>query len=85
MTGYAAYVWRKLGTRGFIRPAVVLPLGVLMGGWVGTNFVLNDVRELTFSPARTSMVSRYTDQWGSKFLLDVLEPSFRLPEELDQK
>ena len=85
MTSYSAYVWRKLGVRGFFKPTAVLPLGVLLGGWTATNFVLNEAREMTFSSARSKMVQRYTDQWGSKYLLDVLEPSFRLSEEFDQK
>ena len=76
---YSAYVWRNLGFKGFTRPAVAVPLGALVGGWVGYNWVANNLRELTWSSSRHKMVAKYNDQLGSKFLLDVLEPTFRLP------
>ena len=41
MTGYTAWVWKKLGTAGLFRPAVVVPFGGLVAGWVGANWVMN--------------------------------------------
>ena len=83
--GYAVYVWKNLGLLGFARPAVTLPLFGIVGTWMTTNYVTNYIRELQWTSSRSKMVSLYKDQWGEKFLLDVLEPSFRLPQELDPK
>ena len=72
ISAYSAWTWRKLGTIGFAKPAVIVPLGGMVAGWIGTNWVMNELREWQFGPARSRMVSRYSDQWGEKFLLDVL-------------
>jgi hypothetical protein len=81
-TIFAAYAWRKVGFAGFLKPLVVLPL---VGTWVGFSWINNELRELSFSSARGKMVARYTNEYGPKFLLDVLDPTFRLPEDLQSK
>ena len=80
MAGYSGYIWSKLGVVGFLNPRALIPLGALAGTWVGFNWVANELRELHFSPARNSMVKHYTNQYGSDYLLDILDPTFRLPE-----
>lgn len=82
---YTFSVWKNFGFKAFLRPTVALPLGAL----VGANFVFQNVatymRELTFEIPRTRMVNHYKDIYGEKFLIDVLEPKFRLPESLESK
>jgi hypothetical protein len=77
---YAFAVWKNHGLKAFARPLVSLPLAVLFGGSYVFQNVASYCRELTFSLPRSSMVSHYKDIYGEKFLLDVLEPTFRLPE-----
>jgi hypothetical protein len=80
MAGYSTYVWSKLGLIGFVNPRAVLPLGALMGAWVGCNWVANELRDWHFSRDRAAMVKHYSNQYGANYLLDVLQPTFRLPE-----
>jgi len=80
MGGYSYYVWAKLGVAGFASLRALLPLGALLGSWVGFNWVANELRELHFGPGRSAMVKHYANQYGPDYLLDILDPSFRLPE-----
>lgn len=82
---YAFTIWKDFGLKVFLRPVLALPIGVLVGLSVVFQNVANYCRELTFELPRSRMVSHYKDIYGEKFLIDVLEPSFRLPESLENK
>lgn len=79
-TVYSAYLWRSLGLKGIIRnPLSVIPSGVLIGGAIGFDIFANYIRELTWIIPRRNMVKSYSAKYGENFLLDVLDPKFRLP------
>lgn len=78
---YSAYVWRALGLKGIARnPLSVVPAGVFFGGAVAFDVLANYARELTWYFPRKNMVESYKARYGDGFLLDVLDPRFRLPE-----
>lgn len=80
-TFYSAYIWRILGLGGIARaPLSVIPVGGLIGAGMAFNFVANYMREWTWALPRSSLVKNYSDKYGPGFLLDVLDPKFRLPE-----
>ena len=80
---YTAYIWRSFGLKGFANPQAVIPLAGIAGSFLAVQWTANRLREFSLSGARSKLVSQYTDRYGSKFLLDVLEPSFRLPEAME--
>lgn len=79
---FAYSVWRNFGAKYFLRPQVFLPLGVLVGVNIGFQNVANYMRELTLTIPRGNLVSHYKNQYGESFLLDVLDPAYRLPDSL---
>lgn len=81
-TVYAGFVWKNLGLAGFARPVALIPLGGFAGAFVVFNWTANYLRELTLSGPRRKLISTYKDRYGASFLLDVLEPRFRLPESM---
>jgi len=82
---FAFTAWKNYGIKSFARPQVFIPLGVIVGTSFTFQTVANYCRELTFSLPRANLVTRFKDTYGEKFLLDVLEPSFRLPSGLETK
>ena len=79
---YTGYIWRSFGLKGFANPQAVIPLGAIIGSSIVFQWSANRLRELSLSGARKKLVTLYSDRYGSNFLLDVLEPSFRLPESM---
>lgn len=77
IAGYVAYVWRSLGWKGFASKAAI-PLAALIVGHRATMYGVNFIREGVFSFHRSQMVEKYTNQYGAEFLLNALNPSFRL-------
>lgn len=84
-SGFALSVWRREGSRGFVRPQVAVTCGALFGSIFTFQFVANYFREFTLAWPRRNMVNRYRDLYGEKYLLDVLDPNFRLPETTVEK
>lgn len=81
---YAFTMWKNFGFKSFVSPKVFIPLGLLMGTSIGFQHVANYARELTFAYPRSKLVQKYKDQYGEKFLIDVLEPTFRLPKDFER-
>ena len=76
---YTFYAWKNLGFGFVANKKTVAVLGGLIGTTYGSQVVLNYLRELTWSFSRSNLVENYKQKYGEKFLLDVLEPTFRLP------
>lgn len=74
---YGAYLWRTRGIRGFGTLAV-LPFAGLIAGRYITNEGLSYLRDFFYFNQRKAMVNSYAGKYGEDFLLDVLNPSFRL-------
>ena len=77
MGGYTAVVFRSHGYQGLISKAMlpVIALGVSMKG---TEYGLNYGREMLYSRQRNALVENYKKRLGENYLLDVLDPKFRL-------
>jgi hypothetical protein len=77
MGGYSAYVFRFHGYQGLISRAM-LPVVVLGVGFKAVEYGINFGRELLFSRHRGDLVQKYKNKLGESYLLDVLDPSFRI-------
>lgn len=74
---YTAYVFRSFGYKGLISKAMIPAVGIAVGYKV-VEFGLNYGRELLFAKQRGDLVEKYRNRLGKDYLLDVLDPSFRL-------
>ena len=78
---YFLPVYRNFGMKGFLRPKVTAPLFGLIGLNIVLQPIANRFRESLWSGSRERLVENYKEKWGEEYLLDVLNPTFRLPEE----
>jgi len=69
---YAFYAWRTVGLVNMLQPKTMIPLAVLLGSLVGFQVVSNYAREVQWTLPRSNLVDKYKQQYGEKFLLDVL-------------
>ena len=77
---YTYSAWRNIGFSFLIKRKTLIPFVALVGLAVNFQFVANYARELIpWAYARAALVNRSKQKYGEKFLLDVLEPTFRLP------
>ena len=74
---YSYYLWRTRGLKGFASIAAI-PIAALVGTRLATNEGLSYVRDYLFYFQRKELVRNYTEKYGEKFLLNVLNPAFRL-------
>ena len=77
MGGYTAYVFRSFGYQGLVSKAMIPVVGIAVG-FKAVEYGLNYGREMLFSRQRGELVEKYKNRLGKDYLLDVLEPSFRL-------
>lgn len=75
--GYSAYVFRSFGYKGLVSKAMI-PALALFAGYKAVDYGLNIGRELLFSRQRSELVEKYKRKLGKEYLLDVLDPEFRL-------
>lgn len=79
-TTFSYYTWNNFGFKGFARPQTVVGLGGLVVSYIAFQKVTNYMRESTFAFSRSKLVKDYKEKYGEKFLIDVLDPNFRLPD-----
>lgn len=77
---YVIPVYRNFGLKAFLRPQVGAPLVGLIAATIAFQPLANYCRESLWSVPRRKLVEKYKDRWGEEYLLDVLNPTFRLPE-----
>ncbi len=64
----------------YSRPQAIIRLGGVVVSYIAFQKVANYIRELNFSIPRKKLVNDYKEKYGEKFLIDVLDPNFRLPD-----
>jgi hypothetical protein len=74
---YTVYLWRTRGFRGFGSIAVLPIVGLYIGRQL-TNEVMSYTRDYLYSIQRKELVENYKEKFGEKYLLSILDPSFRL-------
>lgn len=79
-SSYSYYTWNNFGFKGFLRAPAVIGLGGLFASYFAFQKVSNYMREMTFAIPRRNLVNDYKEKYGEKFLIDVLDPNFRLPD-----
>lgn len=77
--GYGAYVWRGYGYMGFLGKPVIPFIGLYLF-CKGSQYGVNYIREQLYTPERNQLVDQYRMRFGEQYLLDVLDPSFKLTE-----
>jgi len=77
---YAFSVWTNHGIKTLIRPTAFLPLAAIVGGDFVFQRVSSSARELLWGQSRADLVNSYKARWGEDYLLDSLNPVFRLPD-----
>ena len=77
MSVYSAYLFRTMGYQGFATKAVA-PVIVIGVAYKAVEYGLNAGRELLFSRQRKNLVEKYQRKFGPNYLLDILDPAFRL-------
>lgn len=79
-TTLSYYTWNNFGFKGFLRAPAVVGLGGLCVSYLAFQKISNYMREMTFALPRRNLVNDYKEKYGEKFLIDVLDPNFRLPD-----
>jgi hypothetical protein len=77
MSVYTAYVFRSLGYKGLVSKAII-PVAGFAVGYKVVEYGLNWGREFLYAGERSELVEKYKNRLGKEYLLDVLEPGFRL-------
>jgi hypothetical protein len=74
---WGIYVWRTLGFKGFLGKGGLVFAG-LWGASLASIRVCDELREMSAWWRRSKLVNKYRSKYGDEYLLQVLDPSFRL-------
>lgn len=66
-----------MGFQGFATKAL-LPVFGIGAAYKAAEYLVNSGRELQFSNQRKNLVEKYRRKFGQNYLLDILDPAFKL-------